>query len=126
MVSTMPKTLYDSLKLVSMVDLPFYHVHVIGDISNIVGKVSNIQVQFRNRDTVVGFIILESTNEGNIVLGRTFLKAMRCFIDVGKGQIRFRGKAKGAYVFPRRKKEEPIEEPFSNFDDPYDDSFYAT
>src|SRR4051812_21193801 len=109
-----------------MVDLPFYHEHANGDISKIQGKVNNIQVHFRNRDDAVEFITLESTNEGNIVLGRTFLKAMRCFIDVGKGHIRFRGKAKGTYVFLRRNKEELIEEPFANFDDPYDDAFYET
>ena len=31
MVSTMPKTVYDSLKLESMVDFPFYHAHANGD-----------------------------------------------------------------------------------------------
>ena len=44
MVSTMPKTVYDSLKLVSMVNFHFYHEHVNGDISKIQGKVDNIQV----------------------------------------------------------------------------------
>ena len=44
MVSTMPKTIYNSLKLVSMVDLPCYHEHANGDISEIQGKVDNIQV----------------------------------------------------------------------------------
>src|SRR4051812_37176774 len=112
MVSTMPKTIYDSLKLVSMVYLPFYHEHANADVSKIQGKVNNIQVQFPKRDVAVDFIILESTNQGNIMLGRDFLRAMKSFIDVSKGQIRLHGKAKGMYIFPRKKKEELIEEKF--------------
>ena len=60
------------------------------------------------------------------MLGRTFLKAMKCFIDVKKGHIHFRGKVKGKYLFPKRKKEELIEELFAYFDDPYDGSIDDT
>ena len=109
-----------------MVYLPFYHAHVDGNVSKIKGKFDNIQVRFMNKDVVVDFMILESTSQGNIVLGRTFLIAMKCFIDVRKGHIQFHRKAKGKYVFPKRKKEELIEDPFANFDDPYDDSLYET
>ena len=59
MVSTMPKIVYDSLKLVSMVDLPCYHEHANGDIFEIQGKVDIIQVQFSKRDAAVDFIILK-------------------------------------------------------------------
>ena len=103
-MSIMAKTVYDSLKLVNMVDFPFYHAHANGDISKIVGKVNDIQIHVKERNTPVDFIILESTSQGNIVLGRTFLKAMRCFIDVKKGHILFHGKVKGKYLFPKRKK----------------------
>ena len=78
----MPKTVYDSSKLASMVDLLYYHEHANGDISEIQGKVENIQVHFAKRDAAVDFIILKSTNQGNIVLGRTFLRAMKGFIDL--------------------------------------------
>ena len=44
MVSTMPKTVYNSLKLASMVDLRCYLEHANGDISEIQGKVNNFQV----------------------------------------------------------------------------------
>ena len=37
MVSTMPKIVYDSLKLVSMVDLPCFHDHSNGNIYEIKG-----------------------------------------------------------------------------------------
>ena len=37
MVSTMPKTIYNSLNLASMVDLPAYHEHANGDVSKIQG-----------------------------------------------------------------------------------------
>ena len=37
MVSTMPKTVYDSLKLVSMVDLPYFHDHSNGNVYDIKG-----------------------------------------------------------------------------------------
>ena len=57
------------------------------------------------------------------MLGRDFLRAMKGFIDIGKGQIRLRGKSIGTYLFPRKKKEELIEEQFANFDDPIDDAF---
>ena len=49
MVSSMPKTVYDSLKLESMVDYPFYQAHANGDMSKIVGKVNNIQVTSRTK-----------------------------------------------------------------------------
>ena len=49
---------------------------------------------------------------------------MKGFIDVSKGQIRLRGGAKGTYLFPRKKKEELIEEQFANFDDPIDDALF--
>ena len=71
-MSSMPKIVYDSLKLESMVDYPFYHAHANGDISNIVGKVNNIQVHFKDRNTLVDFIILESTIQGNIVHWKVF------------------------------------------------------
>ena len=120
----MPKTVYDSLELESMVDLLYYHEHANGDISEIQGKVNNIQVRFAKRDTTVDFIILKSTNQGNMVLGRSFLRVMKGFIDVSKGQIRLRGRAKGTYLFPRKNKYELIEEKFANFDEPIDDAFF--
>ena len=104
MVSTMPKTVYDSLKLVSMVDLPCFHDHSNGNLYEIKGEVKNIQVQFGKRDEAVDFFIMESTNQGNVVLGRDFLRAMKGFIDIGKGQIRLCGKAKGTYLFPRKRR----------------------
>ena len=50
---------------------------------------------------------------------------MKGFIDIGKGQIRLHGKAKGTYVFPRKNKDENIENPFEILGEPSDD-FYAT
>src|SRR3954470_14802474 len=121
MVSTIPKTVYDSLKLVSMVDLPCLHDHSNGNLYEIKGEVKNLQVQFGKRDAAVDFFIMESTNQGNIVLGRDFLRAMKGFIDIGKGQIRLRGKAKGTYLFPRKNKDELIENPFEILGEPSDD-----
>ena len=60
---------------------------------------------------------MESTSQGNIVLGRDFLRDMKGFIDIGKGQIRLRGKPKGMYLFPRKKKNELTEEKFEGFND---------
>ena len=57
------------------------------------------------------------------MLGRDFLRALKGFIDVSKGQICLRGRAKGTYIFPR-KKEELIKEQIANFDDPIDDAFF--
>ena len=54
------------------------------------------------------------------MLGRDFLRSMKGFIEIGKGQIRFCGKAKGTYPFPRKKKNELIEGKFGDFDDSYD------
>ena len=44
MVSTMPKTIYNSLKLVSMVDSPCFHDHSNGVTYETKGEVKNIQV----------------------------------------------------------------------------------
>ena len=45
---------------------------------------------------------------------------MKGFIDIGKGQIRLRGKSKGTYLFHRKKKNELIEEQFQGFNDSND------
>ena len=63
------------------------------------------------RGVEIDFSIMKA-NQGNIVLGRDFLRAMKGFIDIGKGQIRLRGKAKGMYLFPQKNKDELIEKPF--------------
>ena len=45
---------------------------------------------------------------------------MKGFIDIGKGRVRLRGKAKGMYPFPKRNKNELFEVSFENFGDPYE------
>src|SRR4051812_18940360 len=92
-----------------MVDLPCLHDHSNGNLYEIKGEVKNFQVQFGKRDAAVDFFIMESTNQGNIVLGRDFLQAMKGFIDIGKGQICLCGKAKFTYLFSRKNKNELIE-----------------
>src|SRR4051812_35093886 len=77
-----------------MVDLPCLHDHSNGNLYEIKGEVKNLQVQFGKRDAVVDFFIMESTNQGNVVLGRDFLQAMKGFIDIGIGQICFMEKQK--------------------------------
>src|SRR4051812_39621820 len=106
MVSTMPKIVYDPFKL-NMDIFSSYHEHANGDISEIKGKVKEVQVTFLKRVATMDFFIVEP-NQSNIVLGRDFLRAMKGFIDIGKGHIRLRGKAKGKYLFPRKKKNELI------------------
>ena len=63
---------------------------------------------FLKRSVEIDFSIMKA-NQGNIVLRRNFLRAMKGFIDIGKGQIRLRGKPKGTYLFPRKNKNELIE-----------------
>src|SRR3954463_1906182 len=46
-----------------------------------------------------------------------FKWCMKGFIDIGKGHIRLRGKAKGKYLFPRKKKNELVENKFEGFYD---------
>ena len=79
-MSIMPKFIYDSLKFESMIDLPFYHAHANVNTSKIVGRVNNVQLRFKKKETPIDFIILEPTVKGNIILGRPFLRAMRCFM----------------------------------------------
>ena len=68
-------------------------------------------VKFLKGIAMIDFFIVEP-NQENIVLGRDFLRAVKGFIDIGKGQILLRGKAKGVYPFPRRNKNELVEESF--------------
>ena len=74
-----------------------------------------MQVTFFKRNATVDFFILKP-NQGNIVLGRDFLRAMKGFIDIGKGHICLRRKAKGMYPFPQKNKDELVEDPFEGFD----------
>src|SRR3954463_5617969 len=89
MVSIMPSFIYDSLYLASMDKFPSFHEHYNGDISEIQGRVKDIQVMFLKRSVEIDFSIMKA-NQGNIVLGRDFLRAMKGFIDICKGQIRLR------------------------------------
>src|SRR4051812_3277394 len=114
-VSTMPKIVYDSLKL-DMDKLSSYHEHSNGDISEVKGKVKEVQVAFLHRTAPMDFFIMEP-NQSNIVLGRDFLRAMKGFIDIGNRHIRLRGVAKGKYIFPSKKKNELIENQFEGFYD---------
>ena len=108
-MSIMPKFIYDSLGFESMIDFPFYHAHANGNTSKIVGRVNNVQVRFKNKETPIDFIILEPTVKGNIILGRSFLRAMRCFTDVKNGHILFRAPIEGRSLFPKVKKNELVE-----------------
>src|SRR3954467_2649312 len=119
-VSIMPSFIYDSLYLASMDKFPSFHEHSNGDISEIQGRLKDVQVMFLKRSVDIDFAIMKA-NKGNIVLGRDFLRAMKGFIDIGKGQIRLRGKAKGTYNFPRKNKDEIIENPFEILGEPSDD-----
>jgi hypothetical protein len=119
-VSIMPSFIYDSLYLASMDKFPSFHEHSNGDISEIQGRLKDVQVMFLKRSVEIDFSIMKA-NQGNIVLGRDFLRAMKGFIDIGKGQIRLRGKAKGTYLFPRKNKDELIENPFEILGEPSDD-----
>src|SRR3954467_8417427 len=110
MVSTMPKVFYDSLKF-NMNKLSSYHEHANGDISEIQGRIKDVPVKFLKGIAMVYFFVVKP-NQGNIVLGRDFLRAVKGFIDIGKGQIRLRGKSKGVSPFPRNNKSELVEEPF--------------
>ncbi|KAE8818525.1 Cytochrome P450 89A2 [Hordeum vulgare] len=74
-------------------------------------KGKDVQVTLSKRSATIDFFIMEP-DKGNIVLGRNFLRAMRGFIDLGKGHIRLRGKAKGTYPVPRKNEDELVEDPF--------------
>src|ERR1041385_3557301 len=121
MVSTMPKVVYDSLKF-NMDKFSSYHEHANGDISESRGRIKDVPVTFLKGIAMVDFFVMKP-NQGNIVLRRDFLLAVKGFIDIGKGQICLRGKGKGTYPFPKRNKDELVEEPFESYynSDYYDD-----
>ena len=75
-----------------------------------------VQVTFLESVATMDFFILEP-NQSNIVLGRDFLRAMKGFNDIGNGHIRLRSKAKGKYLFPRKKNNELVENQFEGFYD---------
>src|SRR4051812_31048626 len=83
-VSIMPSFIYDSLYLASMDKFPSFHEHSNGNISEIQGRLKDFQVMFLKRSVEIDFSIMKA-NRGNIVLGRDFLRAMKGFIDIGKG-----------------------------------------
>src|ERR1043165_8017220 len=104
-VSIMPSFIYDSLYLASMDKFPSFHEHYNGNISKIQGRLKDVQVMFLKRSAEIDFSIMKA-NQGNTSLGGFCLRAMKGFTDIGKGQMRLRGKAKGTYLFPRKNKDE--------------------
>src|ERR1041385_1557840 len=91
-VSTMPKIVYDSLML-DMDKLSSYQEHSNGDISEIKGKVKEVQVAFLHRTAPMDFFIMEP-NQSYIMLGRDFLRVMKGFIDIGNRHTRLCGMSK--------------------------------
>src|SRR3954468_11246995 len=81
MVSIMPSFIYDSLYLASVDKFPSFHEHSNGDISEIHGRLKDVQVMFLKRSVEIDFAIMKTNR--NIVLGRDFLRAMKGFIDIG-------------------------------------------
>ena len=90
---------YDSLTYNNMIDYPFYHSHANGNISKILGRANGIHVVFRNKVFPIDFIILEKF-QGNIVLGRSFLKTAECFINVKYGFVRLHASINRKMFFP--------------------------
>ena len=109
MISTMPKMVYDHLKNESMIDYPLYHPYANGNISKFVGLVKDVQISIRNRVTPVDFMIMEKGDQGNIVLGRSFLKTVGCIINVRFGFLDFYAPIRGKIAFPKRIKDVLIE-----------------
>ena len=68
----MPSFIYDSLYLASMDKFPSFHEHSNGDISEIQGRLKDVQVMFLKRSIEIDFAIMKA-NQGNIVRGRDFL-----------------------------------------------------
>src|SRR3954463_2883325 len=62
-----------------------FHEHSNGDIYEIQGRLKDVQVMILKSSVEIDFAIMK-TNKGNIVLGRDFLRAMKGFIDIGKGK----------------------------------------
>src|ERR1041385_5564589 len=77
-VSIMPSFIYDSLYLVSMDKFPSFHEHSNGDISEIQGRLKDVQVIFLKRSMEIDFFIIKA-NRGNIVLGGASPRAMKGF-----------------------------------------------
>jgi hypothetical protein len=49
------------------------------------------------------YLVIECVGKGQIMLGRSLLKLLGAFIDVGKGNIRFISPPYNSHVFPRVK-----------------------
>ena len=99
---------YDSLTYKNMIDYPFYHSHANGTISKILGRANGIPVVFQNKMFPIDFIILEKF-QGNIVLGRSFLKATECFINFKYGFMKLNSSINRKMFFPCKVKDELIE-----------------
>src|ERR1041385_2880577 len=67
MVSTMPKVVYDSVKF-NMDKLSSYHEHANGDISEIQGRIKDVQVTFLKGIALFFFFVMKQNKE-NIVGG---------------------------------------------------------
>ena len=76
MVSIVPRFIYDSFNLANTEKFPSFHEHSNGDITEIQGRAKDVQVMFLKRSVVVDFSIMKA-NQGNIVFGRDFLRAMK-------------------------------------------------
>ena len=83
MMSTMPKMVFDSLNFGDLFDYPFYHSHANGNVTKIMKRVVDVQVKLQNKTITTDFLVLESCPQGNIVLGRSFLKSA----EIGRAHV---------------------------------------
>ena len=67
-----------------------------------------MQVTFRDKSTLVDFVVLESKAQGNIVLGRSVHCTLGCFINAKQGFIRLNCPIGRKFYFPTKRTEELI------------------
>ena len=105
----MPRMVFDTMNFGDLFDYPFCQSHSNGSSPKIYKRVNEVLVIFKHKTTLVDFLVLESKAQGNIVLGRSFLRSVGAIIDVKKGCIRSRFPIKGRFSFPLKQKEVLIE-----------------
>ena len=98
--SIMPKTIYKSLGLWGLSKSASY-LKLADNSSKIpLGKIEDVQTNFCGNLFPIDYYVVECIGEGQITLGRSFLKSAGAIINMHEGVVTFRSTG-GHHIFPK-------------------------
>ena len=96
----MPKSIYDSLDLWGLSKCGIPLILADNSIKNPLGIAVAIYTRFSRKVIPIDYYVIECEGEGQIIVGRTFLRLVGAVIHMREGIVRFNSIIKSSHTFP--------------------------